>query len=632
MGTPEEIIDEIIAKRWQIIEYLGGGSMSYVYRARDIETGKVIVLKLIKNLSANSLSDLESLAEQAKHFIALNHENIASYYDMCVCDKGLFLFCDYLTGESLSSLMSKAGKLPLERCIEFFNQIIAGLEYAHEQNIMHGDLRPSNIYVVNDQFNSDEPKIVDFGFIQILERMICVTTKNTSSKHPILGDAPYMSPEQRLGQNVDARCDLYSLGCLMYELACGKTPFVSKSVMETTYKQKHKAPIELAQLLPAHPLLSRYQLIVNKLLLPNARERYQSAFLVGQDLDLITTEKEQEWQRKANVLKKPRLWAIFAYKWQWALGTIALTFLILLVVPLVSIITQYCLPWTDKSFDNNKLWLAKYTEKPSAKLLEQRDFLINRLSEVAQTKGKSSQDYIRTLFLLSRFFFATGQFNEGITKLNELQKIEALGESSISQAELCANIALAQESAGDFNSARESAQKAFEMSDSNTRIEVKVAALKVLGDICNEKNDINQAEQNYLQMYNLAKMDRLKNAAEYAYSNALLADIWRKQNKLKESEKLYKEAIDWGSNYIGQRGLFLSKACYGLALLYYQEGNFRAADYELKRALPIALARLGQNNDFINAIESLSDYILFHENIFAWSKAKIENIKNHRLF
>jgi len=629
MQAANEIIAEIIAQRWQILEYLGEGSMGYVYKAQDIETGKVIILKLIKSSPANNLADLEILAKQAKTFIALNHENIASYYDMCVCDRGLFLFCDYLTGESLSSLLSKAGKLPLERCIKLCEQIIVGLEYAHERGILHGDLRPSNIFIVNDQFNTDEPKIVDFGFMRLIDRMTKTNKQHGSSTHPIFGDAPYMSPEQRLGQNIDERSDLYSFGCLMYEVACGKPPFISKSAMETTYKQKHKAPTELEQLLPIHPLLNRYQLIANKLLRPNARERYQSAFLVRQDLDLLTTAKEQEWQKKAHVLKKPTISVLSAYKWQFVLGTISLAILIFLICPLVSIIRPYCSPWTDKSFDNNKLWLfqAKSNEKLSAKLLEQRDFLTNKLNEIGREKSKSSPDYTRILFSLIQFLLASGQFNEALTRLSELQNIETANKS-ISPAELYANIAFAQYASGDLNSAEQSARKVLEMSQSNNQIEIKITALKVLGDIYSERSDIAQAEHIYEQMYNLAKTNRLNNAAEYAYSNALLADIWRRENKLKESEQLYKEAIDWGGNYVGHHGLFLAKAFYGLALLYYQQGNLKAADFQLKQAFPIAVAKLGPNNNFVNAIKSLADYILFHENIFAWCKAKIENKKN----
>ena len=629
MPAANEIITEIIAQRWQIIEHLGEGNMSYVYKAQDISTGKIIILKLIKNLATNNLAELEILAKQAKTFIALNHENIASYYDTCVCDKGLFLFCDYLTGESLSSLLSKVGKLPLEKCVKLCQQIVAGLEYAHERAIVHGDLRPSNIYIVNDQFNTDEPKIVDFGFMHLIEPMLKNNKQHVSSALPVFGDGPYMSPEQRSGQNIDKRSDLYSLGCLMYEIACGKPPFISKSTMETTYKQKNKAPTELEQLLPAHALLSRYQLIANRLLRPNLNERYKSASLVKQDLDLLTTAKEQEWQKKANALKKPTFNVLSTYRWQFVLGTLSLAILIFLLYPLASIMMPYYSPWTDKSFDNNKLWLyqSQSSEKPSAKLSEQRDFLTNRLNQIAQEKGKSSPQYIRILFSLTQFLLASGQFNEALTRLNELKNIVSVSKS-INPAELSANIAFAQYASGDLNSAEQSARKVLEMSQNDDQIEIKITALKVLGDTYSNRGDIVQAESIYEQMYNLAKKNRLNNAAEYAYSNALLADIWRRENKLKESENLYKEAIDWGGNYVGHHGLFLAKAYYGLALLYYQQGNLKAADFQLKQAFPIALARLGANNNFVNAIKSLSDYILFHENIFAWYKAKVENKNN----
>ena len=626
MQSPDKIVGEIIAQRWQIVLFLGQGNMSYVYKAQDTQTGKVIILKLIKNTVLKNISDLESLIKQAKVFIALNHENIASYYDIHLCDTGLFLFCDYLSGESLTSLLSKAGKIPLERCVNLIAQISAALQYAHEKKILHGDLRPSNIYIVNDQFNTDEPKIVDFGFMHLIESMTQDNKLQVSSTHTLLGNAANMSPEQRLGQNIDQRSDLYSLGCLMYEIACGKPPFSSKSAMETTYKQKLQTPPELTQLLPEHPLLFRYQLIVNKLLRHNLKERYQSAFLVEQDLNLLAATKDIEWQKKANVLKKSQHSTLTVYKWRLALGIASLIFLTLMICAFAPILETYCAPWTDKFFDENKLWLVQDTfkENPSIQLLKQKDFLSNQLSVILQKQSKSSPVYIQTLFSLAQDLLACGQYNEALSKLNELKNIE-ITDKVIGPAELSTSLAFAQYAVGDLDRAQQSAKTGLNLSQNPNQIGNKFSALKVLGDIYNEQNDMVQAESMYQQMYSLAKGNRLKNAPEYAYAEALLADIWRRENRLKESEQLYTEAIDWGRNYVGPHGLFIAKACYGLALLYTQQRNWQAANFQLKQALPIAIARLGPKNSFVNSIKSLADYVLFHENIFAWCKVKMDD-------
>jgi len=629
MQSPNEMIGQIIAARWRTTKYFGEGTMSYVYQAEDTETGKTIALKLIKNKVLTNVPDLEILAKQAKDYIALNHENIASYYDLCLVNRQLFLFCDFLQGESLSELLGKVGKLSLDRCVSLFQRVFAGLQYAHEKKILHGDLRPSNIFIVNDQFNDNEPKIVDFGFMSLIGRATQRTLLQTTSTHPILGNAPYLSPEQRAGQKIDERSDLYAFGCLMYEAACGKPPFTSRSAMETTYRQKHQAPTELLRLLPLHPLLERYQLITFKLLQTNPKQRYQSAVLAQQDLALLTKGNEKDWQRKANALKEPKFSKLLKYKWRLASGVLVLIALTYIVWQSVMIIGPYTQPWTGVPFDNNKLWLGqdKSAEKPSSLLLQQRDILIAKLSQIEHSEGKTSPAFISSLFVLAQYFQACHQWNEALAKFTELGTLDPAHKLT-DPIELSVNLAFCQFMTGDLINAEHNANKILTESaiDDNTKYtESKITALKILGDIYNQDNKFPQAEKMYSEMYKLAKVVRLSKPAEYAYSAALLGDVSRKENKFSQSEQLYKEAIDWGENYIGHEQLFMAKAFYGLALVYYQQGNLKAASSQLKLALPIAIARCGSKNDFVITIRRFSDYLLFHQNIFAWCKTTLEN-------
>jgi serine/threonine protein kinase len=623
MSFPNEIVGQIVAERWQLLSYLGEGKMSYVFKAQNTETGKIIALKLIKSKILSNIGDLEMLAKQAKSFIALNHENIASYYDIYLNERGLFLFCDYLNGESLVSVLSKNGKLPLDRCIKLAAQITIGLQYAHEIKILHGDIRPSNICLVNDQFNTDEPKIVDFGIMYLIHSLSQKNKMQNTSTYPILGDASYMSPELRLGQPIDERCDLFSLGCLMYEIACGKSPFSSKSAMETTYKQKHETPTNLQKLLPEHECLSRYQLITNRLLRHDAKERYQTIAEVEQDLNLISAT-ELEWQKKANVLKRFRQHTVKSNQLRLAVLATLLITVFITIASFYIFTTPYLGTWKDKFFDDDKIWLvqAKSAEAPSVKMLQKKQFIINKLSDVAQMQGKSSLAYIQILFALVQNLLACGEYKESLVKINELQDIPSVNKV-IDPAEILTNLAFAQYAVNDLKHSEQSAKKALELSPNNNQLENKITAFKVLGDISSVQGNLIRAEAMYEQMYNLAKNNRLNNAPEFAFAGALLADTWRKEKKLKEAEQLYKEAIDWGGNYVGNGRLFMAKAYYGLALLYYQQGDFKAADFRLRQALPIAIARLGEKNGLVSAIKSLQDYLLFHENILAWFRIKI---------
>jgi tetratricopeptide (TPR) repeat protein len=173
----------------------------------------------------------------------------------------------------------------------------------------------------------------------------------------------------------------------------------------------------------------------------------------------------------------------------------------------------------------------------------------------------------------------------------------------------------------DLDKAEQSAKTVISK-NTDLQFDNKLTALKVLGDIYILKKEPARAAEMYEQMYNLAKAQRLNNPAQYAYAAALLADIWRKESKLKQSELLYREAIDWGENYIGRRKIFMAKAFYGLALVYYQQGNFKSAYFQLQQALPIATILLGPDNALVTTIHSLSDYILFHQDIMTWLKKR----------
>lgn len=621
MQAPDALINAIISERWKILGCLGEGKMSFVYKAQDINTGKIIVLKKIKESLLKDIDDLENLAKQAKAFIALNHENIASYYDIDLNEKGLFLFCDYLNGESLSSLLNKVGKLPLDKSVKLLLPIATGLAYAHEKKIFHGNIKLSNIYIVNDEFNADEPKIVDFGFVNLIENLR--QKKHLKDTNEAV-NVSYLSPEQRMGKNISEVSDLYSLGCLMFEIASGKSPFSSKTLMETTYKQKHLNPNDLQQLLPRNDLLDKYQVINNKLLSPNNKQRYRSAPDLEHDLKLLNSNKGKEWQKKAYALKKPSYVGLTLTQWRLAFISLLLGCSLYVFILLAQTLWPYYSSWQNKFFDDNKLWIIKSENKENipAELQKQKHNIENKLNGIKQSQGMSSDEYLDLLFYFAKYLIACGDFTEAKNKLYELQNTERT-KVAIDQADLLSNIALVQNYTGE-KSAEKTANMALE---TGAKGESKILALKVLGDIYSENNEFQKAEEMYKQMYLLCKNNKLKNPAEYAYSTALLADTLRIENRLKEAEQLYKASIDWACNYIGQNRLFTAKAHYGLALVYLQEQKWHDADLQSKQALEIAKSKLRKGNKYRSAIESLNDYILFHSNIADWLKSRLSSSK-----
>ena len=633
MQSQNELLEQIIANRWRIVRCLGQGNMSYVYEAQNTQTGKVIILKLIKSNVLAQISDLENFTSQIKQFIALNHENVSSYYDVLVSDGHLFLVCDYLQGESLAAMLAKTGRLPLEKCVILLQKICAGLEYAHQQKVLHGDIRPSNIFIVNDQFNLDEPKIVDFGFMHLIDHLGQQKKLRTTSTHPILGNATYLSPEQRIDQHLTERSDLYSFGCLMYEMSCGKSPFTGKSAMETTYRQKIQSPTELSQLLPSDPLLDRYQQVVSKLLQLDPKKRYQTASLLLQDLSLINTAKDIDWQKKANVLKESKYSIFLKHKKQILSGALLVICLIVFSCYVYSTLSPFYSAWKGTPINTDRLWLVqdKYNEGIPTRLLLQKDFQSVKVAEVEKKEGKSSTAYLQNVYDLVQCLLACRQWREAQTKLVELQSLNS--SHNLDASELLASLSFCQLMLDDTSGAEQCANQILNMPsqyESNDKhINCKIAALKILGDVYNQRNDIQRCREIYTELYTIVKAHRLSYPAEYAYAAAMLADTMYKAKRFNQAEEMYKEAIDWGGNYIGYKQVFMAKALYGIALAEYQQGKSKLANMHSQQALQIAAARRGPQSDLALTIDGFSNYVLFHQDLLSWLRNRLSIANLH---
>lgn len=450
-----------------------------------------------------------------------------------------------------------------------------------------------------------------------------MTKKNFSITSAHFTNTPYISPEQREQHHVDQYSDLYTLGCLMYETVVGKPPFVGSTSMATAYKQKQQTTTALHDILPAHPLLNRYQTIINKLLKADRQERYQSASDLKADLDLITTASDSEWLRKANVFKQSTYSKLAAKRWHILITTFVLTLLIIIAIQIITIIGPYYQPWSGiTDFNDNKLWLAQERQipKPSAFVVKQKYLLAGKLASLKKNKQESSADYAQTLFAYANILSACGQWQEAQTVLVELQKMD-LKNTEIRPADILAHLALAYFMLSNLSVAEDYSKQVLSAAGQDPSwVSDKIIALKILGDRYIDRDENKQALTTYDQLHKLAWEVHLRDPSAYAYACALLADAYRKDNQYTQAEKLYKEAIDWGANFIGQKQLFMAQAFYGLALTQYQLGELTQAESQLQLALPIAIAHQGNKSNFVIALKHFNDYLLFHTNLFAWAK------------
>ena len=279
-GPPDPLVGRKV-RDYVILRKLGEGGMGVVYLALDTKLEKHVAIKVVRPEYANNADYRKRLVSEAQLAAKLSHPNIATVHVLFEEGPDLFIVSEYVAGPSLRDVISR-GPLPYARLMEVFTGIARGLEAAHSKGIIHRDLKPDNILLAED----DVPKIVDFGLAKST-RAILTSTRMQSESGTLAGTPAYMAPEQiedRPGQPLDFRCDLFAFGVTLYEAATGINPFQGRSLFTTLENIKHVEPPALMR-----PGTSLWQLdqIVQRCLRKHPLERYASTKELVHDLEQL---------------------------------------------------------------------------------------------------------------------------------------------------------------------------------------------------------------------------------------------------------------------------------------------------------------------------------------------------------
>lgn len=258
-SDPELIRGKVLGDKYEILAHLGSGAMGVVYKARHLILNKEVAIKVLQSQALNDRVKKERFMREAKAQGGLSHRNIAAVHDFGLTDKEQpFFVMDLLKGETLEDYLERVKTLPCVEACQIFEQVARALQHAHSKGIVHRDLKPSNIMLVESEDGDRHALLVDFGIAVFKEKELTKLTKADF----VLGTPLYMSPEQIKGKDIDARSDIYSLGCVMFETLTGNLPFsgvneqatmamhlVQPPEHITSFKTKTPLPNELAQLI-----------------------------------------------------------------------------------------------------------------------------------------------------------------------------------------------------------------------------------------------------------------------------------------------------------------------------------------------------------------------------------------------
>jgi len=262
---------------YKIISRLGKGGMGDIYKAIQDPLNRVVALKVLPPQFGRDEEFAKRFEIEAKAISLLQHQNIVSIYEYGEEDGFRYFAMQFVDGKDLSRLIAERKELAIDEVIDFSKQICRGLRYAHNNNVVHRDIKPQNILIDKNNI----VKLSDFGIAKIFSGSDITMTGFT------LGTPEYMSPEQALGKSIDHQTDLYSLGIVMYEMLVRKPPFTANDPMAIAYKQVHETPPSMKR----KDIPKRLELIILKALKKNKEERYRSVEEMLDHLDSVDPDE-----------------------------------------------------------------------------------------------------------------------------------------------------------------------------------------------------------------------------------------------------------------------------------------------------------------------------------------------------
>jgi eukaryotic-like serine/threonine-protein kinase len=265
----------VLGDRYEVEGVLGQGGMAKVFKGHDKVLGRPVAVKVLSPQFAGDDQFVTRFRREAKAAAGLNHPNIVSVFDTGSQQDVHYIVMEYVRGRTLRDAIRSEGPILPERAAEIADAVARALGSAHEAGLVHRDIKPGNIMLTSD----GEVKVMDFGIART------ATGDTLTQTAAVLGTASYLSPEQAQGQSVDGRSDIYSLGCVLYEMVTGRPPFTGDSPVSIAYKHVKEDPVPPSRLNPDVP--QDLEAVIMKAMAKNAANRYQSADEMRQDLERL---------------------------------------------------------------------------------------------------------------------------------------------------------------------------------------------------------------------------------------------------------------------------------------------------------------------------------------------------------
>lgn len=300
--------------RFEVLDLIGEGGMGLVYKVFDPALQKVFAVKVLRSVLADDKHALKRFALEAEAAIRLDHPNLVSIYEQNVLADGTpFLVMDFVEGDNLAQVLESNERFDTARALKIFDQMIEALEHVHEAGLVHRDVKPRNIILTRNESGDETVKLVDFGIAKDVHQ-VGATTVGVTQTGDFLGSPLYMSPEQCQGGELEARSDIYSAGCVLYEMITGRTPFASNNPVKIVVGHLSEKP-ELPSSILGNKSAGAVgmDMVILKCLEKVPSRRYSCAAELRRDIAILALDKNPVQERTQQELRG--IWlgvAIFA--------------------------------------------------------------------------------------------------------------------------------------------------------------------------------------------------------------------------------------------------------------------------------------------------------------------------------
>lgn len=419
---------QMINDRYQIIRAIGEGGMANVYLAYDTILDRNVAVKILRGDLANDEKFVRRFQREAIASSSLTHPNIVQMYDVGEDDGKYFIVMEYLEGQTLKSLIKKRGGLTLSEVIDIMLQLTSGLSAAHESYIVHRDIKPQNVVILDD----GKVKITDFGIAMALNSTELTQTNS------VMGSVHYLPPEQANGTGSTIKSDIYSSGILMYELLTGKLPFKGENAVEIAIKHMKEPIPSICDFYPDVP--QTVENIILKATAKNPKNRYESITEMHEDLKTClskerldekklvyqyseqeeldekpTREKSQAEKRDEEEIKN---------KEKKVNKILLITGIVTAVLAFVAILIFLILPMTAKTKEIEIPDVKGMTVKRAEQLLEEQGFVVKDEVKEVESEEVEEGSVIKTSPAIGRTVKKGAIITLTVSKGKELITIE----------------------------------------------------------------------------------------------------------------------------------------------------------------------------------------------------------------